>query len=101
MSPRILNRSLIARAQLLTHGACGPRLLSTSVTSHHSSSFVLSHPASVDNGKTDRGRVIAVTSGKGGVGKTTVSANFALGLASRGHKTCVVDFDIGLRNLVR
>jgi septum site-determining protein MinD len=61
--------------------------------------FVLSHPSSVDNGQTSRGRVVAVTSGKGGVGKTTVSASFALGLASRGRKTCVVDFDIGLRNL--
>jgi septum site-determining protein MinD len=40
-----------------------------------------------------------VTSGKGGVGKTTASASFALGLASKGHSTCVVDFDIGLRNL--
>jgi len=65
-----------------------------------SHSFVLSHPSSVDppNDKS-RGRVVAVTSGKGGVGKTTVSASFAFGLASRGRKTCVVDFDIGLRNL--
>jgi septum site-determining protein MinD len=45
-------------------------------------------------------RVVVVTSGKkGGVGKTTVSASFAYGLAARGHKTVVVDFDIGLRNL--
>jgi septum formation inhibitor-activating ATPase MinD len=43
--------------------------------------------------------VCVVSSGKGGVGKTTVSASFALGLAMRGHSTCVVDFDIGLRNL--
>ncbi len=43
--------------------------------------------------------VIVVTSGKGGVGKTTTSASFAVGLALRGHKTVVVDFDIGLRNL--
>ena len=45
------------------------------------------------------GRVVVITSGKGGVGKTTVAASFAYGLAARGHKTCVVDFDIGLRNL--
>ncbi|MDY0212361.1 MAG: septum site-determining protein MinD [Desulfuromonadaceae bacterium] len=44
-------------------------------------------------------RVIAVTSGKGGVGKTTTSAAFAAGLAKRGFKTVVVDFDVGLRNL--
>lgn len=43
--------------------------------------------------------VIVVTSGKGGVGKTTTSASLAYGLAQRGFKTAVVDFDIGLRNL--
>lgn len=43
--------------------------------------------------------VITVTSGKGGVGKTTTSAAFATGLAMRGHKTVVIDFDVGLRNL--
>jgi septum site-determining protein MinD len=40
-----------------------------------------------------------VTSGKGGVGKTTTSASFSTGLAMRGHKTAVIDFDVGLRNL--
>lgn len=44
-------------------------------------------------------KVIVVTSGKGGVGKTTSSASIAAGLAMRGKKTCVIDFDIGLRNL--
>ena len=44
-------------------------------------------------------RVIVVTSGKGGVGKTTTSASFSSGLALRGHKTAVIDFDVGLRNL--
>ena len=44
-------------------------------------------------------KIIVVTSGKGGVGKTTTSASFGAGLALRGHKTVVVDFDIGLRNL--
>ena len=44
-------------------------------------------------------QIIVVTSGKGGVGKTTTSASFAAGLAARGHKTAVVDFDVGLRNL--
>ena len=44
-------------------------------------------------------RIVVVTSGKGGVGKTTTSASFAAGLALRGHKTAVIDFDVGLRNL--
>ena len=44
-------------------------------------------------------KVVTITSGKGGVGKTTTAASFAYGLAEQGHKTCVIDFDIGLRNL--
>lgn len=44
-------------------------------------------------------KIIVVTSGKGGVGKTTTSAAISSGLAMRGHKTVVIDFDIGLRNL--
>jgi septum site-determining protein MinD len=44
-------------------------------------------------------RIVVVTSGKGGVGKTTTSASFSSGLAMRGHKTVVIDFDVGLRNL--
>ena len=44
-------------------------------------------------------KIVVVTSGKGGVGKTTTSAAFSSGLALRGHKTAVIDFDVGLRNL--
>ena len=43
--------------------------------------------------------IIVVTSGKGGVGKTTTSASIASGLARRGKKVAVIDFDVGLRNL--
>ncbi len=43
--------------------------------------------------------IIVITSGKGGVGKTTTSAAISMGLAQAGHKTVVIDFDIGLRNL--
>lgn len=43
--------------------------------------------------------IIVVTSGKGGVGKTTSSAAIGMGLALEGKKTVVIDFDIGLRNL--
>lgn len=45
------------------------------------------------------GVAIVITSGKGGVGKTTTTANIGTGLAMRGKKVCVVDADIGLRNL--
>lgn len=44
-------------------------------------------------------RVIVITSGKGGVGKTTTSASMGMGLAQKGHRTVVIDFDVGLRNL--
>lgn len=45
------------------------------------------------------GRTIVITSGKGGVGKTTTTANIGTALAMRGHKVVVIDTDIGLRNL--
>ncbi|KJS12346.1 MAG: cell division inhibitor MinD [Desulfotomaculum sp. BICA1-6] len=45
------------------------------------------------------GEVIVITSGKGGVGKTTTSANLGAGLASAGSRVCLIDADIGLRNL--
>lgn len=44
-------------------------------------------------------KIICVTSGKGGVGKTTSSASISTGLAKRGFRTVVIDFDVGLRNL--
>lgn len=44
-------------------------------------------------------KIIVVTSGKGGVGKTTSSAAIGTGLALKGNKTVIIDFDIGLRNL--
>ncbi|PZE19975.1 septum site-determining protein MinD [Paenibacillus xerothermodurans] len=45
------------------------------------------------------GEAIVITSGKGGVGKTTTSANIGTALALQGKKVCMVDTDIGLRNL--
>ena len=85
--------------RLSTVRSCPLTPLHRSNLSTSSHSFVLSHPSDVDDGKSERGRVVCITSGKGGVGKTTSAASFAFGLAQRGHKTCVVDFDIGLRNL--
>ena len=45
------------------------------------------------------GEIIAVTSGKGGVGKSSVCIHLGMMLASRGYKTCLVDADLGLKNL--
>jgi Mrp family chromosome partitioning ATPase len=76
---------------------CRPQYARTAnsfVTSRHFSSpphdFVLSHPSSVEGSNPTRGRIVVITSGKGGVGKTTSAASFAHGLASRGQRTCVV-----------
>ena len=44
-------------------------------------------------------KTIVITSGKGGVGKSTTSASISMGLANRGYKVAVLDFDVGLRNL--
>ncbi|MES2663543.1 MAG: septum site-determining protein MinD [Pseudomonadota bacterium] len=46
-----------------------------------------------------KAKVVVITSGKGGVGKTTTSAAVGCGLAMRGNKTVIIDFDVGLRNL--
>ena len=46
-----------------------------------------------------RGRAIVVTSGKGGVGKTTTTANLGTALARTGARVCLIDADVGLRNL--
>lgn len=79
---------------------CPATTSSRSFAAAQAHSFVLSHPEDVDKGEPyNRGRIVCITSGKGGVGKTTSAASFAFGLAQRGRKTCVVDFDIGLRNL--
>ena len=50
-------------------------------------------------GTTRMSKVIVVTSGKGGVGKTTSTASLGVALAQGGKRVCVVDFDVGLRNL--
>ena len=50
-------------------------------------------------GRTKQARIIAVTSGKGGVGKTFVSANLAAALARHGFNVLVLDADLGLANL--
>ena len=59
----------------------------------------LPEPKNKKKGDTPLAEIIVVTSGKGGVGKTTTSASIACGLARRGKKVAVIDFDVGLRNL--
>jgi septum site-determining protein MinD len=51
------------------------------------------------SGTGDEARVIVITSGKGGVGKTTTSANLGMSIARLGYRVVLVDADIGLRNL--
>lgn len=71
-------------------------------TARHSSRALATAAATNGSGKkhpSSPGRVVVVTSGKGGVGKTTVTASLGFGLAARGFRTCLIDFDIGLRNL--
>lgn len=53
----------------------------------------------MDTQPTSSGQVITITSGKGGVGKTTTTANIGVALAKRGRRVAVIDADIGLRNL--
>ena len=55
--------------------------------------------ATGEKGEVYLAKVIVLTSGKGGVGKTTSAAAVAAGLALRGKRTVVIDFDVGLRNL--
>ncbi len=74
---------------------------SSTVSSNTTPSNTLHATTSQPNpsGATNLAEIIVVTSGKGGVGKTTTSASLACGLARHGKKVAVIDFDVGLRNL--
>src|SRR6202008_3431863 len=58
-----------------------------------------SGPGSAAENRSMTGKVLTITSGKGGVGKTTATANIAVALAANGAKVVCIDGDIGLRNL--
>jgi flagellar biosynthesis protein FlhG len=56
-------------------------------------------PAAVSGASSPRLRILAVTSGKGGVGKTNFTINFALALAERGERVAILDADLGMANV--
>ena len=68
-------------------------------TSDSSEVLTKPHRNGRKEGQTSLGKAFVITSGKGGVGKTTATANIGSGLALRGRKVVVIDTDIGLRNL--
>jgi len=96
---RCLRPNIINQKRVVVLLSNNNRNLTSNSSTDQQHPFVLSHPSTVDDASSKRGRIVCITSGKGGVGKTTAAASFSMGLAKRGHKTCVVDFDIGLRNL--
>ena len=59
----------------------------------------LSHSTDLGNYTNQNGRIIVITSGKGGVGKTTATANLGMSIARLGYRVALIDSDIGLRNL--
>ena len=69
------------------------------MTSRRPSPDTASPPAGTDKSAAKRGRIMAVTSGKGGVGKTFMSANLAAALSRQGERVLVLDADLGLANL--
>ncbi|CAN0193479.1 unnamed protein product, partial [Ectocarpus fasciculatus] len=84
--------------------AAAPRLLLVRRRNPYTNPGYARHLSTVsaaggNGGKDGEGCVVVVTSGKGGVGKTTTAASLSYGLAQAGHRTCVIDFDIGLRNM--
>lgn len=91
MALHVMSRSKVLTSALLR------RRMSTAAAVAEDMTFASRglHPATCEK----QGEVIVVTSGKGGVGKTTSAASIGYGLARNGHKTCLIDFDIGLRNL--
>src|SRR5690606_40953166 len=79
--------------------SAGPRA-GPAPASFQGSGAAFAHPeALLAQRKRTVAKIIVVTSGKGGVGKTTTSAAFSTALALKGFKTVVIDFDVGLRNL--
>jgi septum site-determining protein MinD len=83
------------------HSTAAPTIPPASAQTHTVPPTVRVKPAlpPITNASGKLGRVVVVTSGKGGVGKTTTTANIGTGLARLGFKVVLVDTDIGLRNL--
>ena len=59
----------------------------------------MENPVNISKNSETETRVVVVTSGKGGVGKTTTTANLGMSIARLGYRVALIDADIGLRNL--
>ena len=93
----IFETMLLSRTTVAGGRALLPRVFSSQAAAEVTNNAAA--PATPRSEPDGLGRVVVISSGKGGVGKTTCAASFSYGLAKRGLKTVVVDFDIGLRNL--
>jgi septum site-determining protein MinD len=91
-TPEVLTPE-VTTPEVITGVAADAAVTGPAIDEHTGASPATQH------GETRVTEIIVVTSGKGGVGKTTTSASLACGLAKAGKKTAVIDFDVGLRNL--
>merc|ERR1712188_317890 len=90
---------MLGRLRVASGLWCSPLLSRGAGVSSIASRGAIRRNVSVKENQDEDGKVVVITSGKGGVGKTTTAASMAMGLALKGFRTCAIDFDVGLRNL--